>query len=519
VWADPRMADATGHLGRRDKDAQGVPAHFVAISWPQLLAGAMLACLDPARRLSSWALRDSGRPPAAESARVRRAWGLAWGPMVRGRTVPPPRHDPARRPNEKRTTVDVAARVVGLVATLAGAATALAKAPAFVALACLAVGAGLSALDVPRWRIPLGVAALVLTLAVAALLLVPDDRDGPSALAVRQWDRWPTDLASATDPTGFFPARPGLRCNGSATCGAGNVPVLNSLVFGAGGFLQGIPDERRFLDAEIVRAEPALPVEDLRPMHDPLRVAPGDRVEISGIADNAGTPGAATATARNVRALIALPEGNGTNQSVLSSVSALNSDPSAVSDSVRLMSKVPIYLRYEPGTASVSRVGSPSYRLPDRLITTYDPYRFDRRELAGHGVRVGCARSNGVLPSGRACALRYKAVFDVRYAAMPDNVNGVGAINSGTFEVGGTVRGKGDVWLYWSPRWGALSDLTARGGSFVYIDCFLSTKDSLWYHVSTAAPVGRGTTRGWDTAFIPARAIVGLHDVPSDCIS
>lgn len=393
--------------------------------------------------------------------------------------------------------------------------------PGWAALVCVTAIAGLVAVGLPRWRLPLGMIAVASVIAIPVVLSISGHRSSPSVLVTQQWDRWPTDLASATDPSGFFPARPALRCNGPATCGTGGVPILNALVFGSGGFPQGIPDERRFLDAQVVRDPPVHLIDDLEPMHDPLRVSPGDTIAISGIIDNAGPPGTASATAREVRALIALPNGSGKDQSVLGEVSALNSNPSAVSDSVTLKSTVPIYLRYEPGTASITREGSPSYRLSDRLVTFYDPDHLDRRELAGHGVRVGCHGPNGVVPAGRSCALRYQALFDVRYAAVPEDVNGIGGILTPDFEIGdprGIVRGKDDVTLYWSPHYTAFSYLTVRGGSLVSIDCAVYPGDgSAWYHLPSAVNIGTRTIHGYDTAFIPGRDIVHLRNDPPDC--
>jgi hypothetical protein len=405
------------------------------------------------------------------------------------------------------------AEAVGVIASLAS----FTLFPVPVALVCCAATAALVSLDERRrWRQVLRVSALALTVgAIAAALL------GSSRPTVRwHWDRSATDLASAADSVGYFPSRPALVCTTGTVCETGQRPLLNSLMFGNSGFRQGIRDERRFLMAGTVRQQlPVYLTSDLRPMHDPLRVAPGDEIEVAGIVDNAGDPASRTTTARDVRVLLAFPNGAGTRHALVGSVSIPLADPTAVSDSVAIESRAPTYLRYVPGSAVVvGQQGSVRYRLPDEFFAPYDADRLDRRALAGKGARVGCSRPDGIVPAGRGCAVRFAARFDVRYAASAIDVNGIGGIAQGFSEVVGTVRGRGEIPLYWAPHLSAVSYLGVRSGRVVSIDCVLYTGTSTWYHVADAAKLRDGPIYGYDTAFIRGRNVVDVRNTP-DCLT
>jgi hypothetical protein len=361
------------------------------------------------------------------------------------------------------------------------------------------------------------VAVLLGALALAVLVGAHFHNDHPAATVRPTWDRSPTDLASATEPEGLFPARPGLVCDAPPACGTGETPALDTLVFGDAGFPQGVRDERRFLRARVVLDPRTHLLEDLRPGHDPLRVTPGDTIEITGIVDNAATPGRAGSTAHGARALIELPSGSGMSHAVLSSVSAANAVPTAVSDSVTIESTMPIYLRYRLGSASVTRQGSPLYALPDQLVNTYRQNQLDRRQLAGHGVRLGCQEPDGNVPAGRACALEFRALFDVRYAATPHDVNGISGLDDAQMETAGRVNGRAPVPLYWSPRWGSISDLSLNGGDEASVDCAIFGLHGTWYHLADAVSHPRHPELGLDTAFIPARAVTIMRGFVTEC--
>jgi hypothetical protein len=408
-------------------------------------------------------------------------------------------------------TWQVTEAAVALITALAG----LTLFPIHVALACCAAIVGLVAWRLHRRRWVLGTGALALAAAALVTAISAHDTQPPIQW---QWDRMATDLASASEPVGFFPARPALVCTTGA-CGTGQRLLLNSLIFGNGGFPQGVRDERRFLTARIVPELPVYATTDLSVMHDPLRVAPGDEIEVAGIVDNAGDSSRSSTTARDLRVLLALPTGAGKSHAILSSVSAPNADRTAVSDSVVITSSMPTYLRYKPGSAIVVGQGSVHYRLPEEFLAFYDAARLDRRALAGHGAPIGCSRPDGILPAGRRCAMRFEARFDVRYAASSIDINGIGGITQGFSEVSGTVRGHGQVPLYWAPHRSAFSYLTVPSGRDVSIDCVLYTGTSTWYHVADAARLRDGPMYGYDTAFIPARNIIDVCNFPTDCIS
>jgi hypothetical protein len=384
--------------------------------------------------------------------------------------------------------------------------------PTPATLACWAAIVGLVAWRLGRWRWTLGLGALALGVA-ALVTAVSAHSTGPTVQW--QWDRTATDVASAVDPDGYFPPRPALVCATGTSCETGQRPLLNALRFGNGGFPQGVRDERRFLMARIVGQPPLYAITDLRAMRDPLRVAPGNEIEVAGIVDNAGDSSRPSTTARDLRVLLTLPNGAGTSHAILSSVSAPNADPAAVSDSVVITSRMPTYLRYRPGSAVVMGQGSVRYALPDEFLAFHAADGLDRRALAGHGARIGCSQPNGILPAGRDCAVRFEARFDVRYAASAIDVNGIGG-TSGYPEVIGTVRGHGEVPLYWTPHWSAISELTVPSGRIISIDCVLYTDTGTWYHVADAAKLRDGPINGYDTAFIPGHK-VDVSRQPNDC--
>lgn len=399
---------------------------------------------------------------------------------------------------------------IGIVGFLAG----LTVLPTPYALGWGAAAAGLASLNRARgwpWLLRASALALVVGAIGAAVL-------GSSRPTMRwHWEQSASDVASANDPVGYYPARPALVCTSGSLCEAGQRPLLNALVFGTS-FPQGIRDERRFLAARVIQQGlPAYITSDLSPVHDPLRVAPGDEIEVTGIIDNAGAGSEASATARYVRALLAFPEGAGIAHALLASVSSPSTNPTAVSDSVLIESRVPTYLRYEPGSAVVlAQHDSVHYELPDRFLAPYHPDHLDRRALAGHGARVGCSKPDGILPAGRSCALRFRARFAVRYAASAIDVNGLGGIAQGFSEVTGIVRGEDEIPLYWAPYRGDPSYFLPNGRD-VAIDCVLYTDTGRWYHVADVAKLRDGPIYGYDTAFIRGRNVVDIRNTPNDC--
>lgn len=404
---------------------------------------------------------------------------------------------------------------------LAGGAAALLTLGLAAALVFCAGVAGIAAYGlayrrrVAKW---LTVAAALFGLLAGGVYISSYVGDGDGTMRLRAVrEPWPTDVAAASEPEGFFPPRAGLRCNFAPTCVTGDTPSLNALVFGDSGFPQGVADERRFLGARVVKEPGTHLLEDLRAARDPLAVRPGDTIEVSGVIDNAGAPGSTTATAHNVRALILLPAGSGTSHTVLSSVSASDAVPTGVSDSVGVMSTMPVYLRYRLGSASITHHDLAGYKLPDQLVNLYSPDRLDRRQLAGRGVAVGCQRPDGRLPGGRACAVEFHAFFDVRYAATSTTVNGISGVDDAPFETAGRVHGRGEVQLYWAPRWGAFSDLFIKGGSETLVDCAAYGPGGTWYHVPDAASHPRHPELGLDTAFIAAKDITITRGFVSEC--
>jgi len=284
------------------------------------------------------------------------------------------------------------------------------------------------------------------------------------------------DRGAATSPLGYYPSRPATPCAVATSCSSASAPTLDTLRFTGDFFFEGIGDERAFVDAQVVG-----PTEAQQPYSDPVYVAPGDDLRISGLIDNSGR----TSIARGVRAIIALPPGNGDRQVAFSAVSGSNTQPAAISDSVVVLSKVPVYLTYEWGSSDVYRDFDSLYRPGDAIVTTYDPSLFDRRVFGSQGVLVGCHRGDGVVPSGRTCAFRYEAIFAVRYAAVRSvDVNSVQGIQVDPATETAHVVGHQPVATYYAPDYTSTGYLTVKGGREVDLDCTIIAGGVRWYHLS-----------------------------------
>ena len=344
-------------------------------------------------------------------------------------------------------------------------------------------------------------AVLVLAAAAVAVHLTQTERDKPSRKAPAQiaadWDRRMPDLGAVDRAAGFYPPRRGRICRVPSACSTGAVPSLNALVF-ENGSPQGVADQRRFLVAQKITFDH----ETIDRLLDPLNVTPGDSVRISGLVDNS----ARSATAEDVRALIALPPGSGKEHVVLSSVSAINASPTTVSDSVTLRSDVPVYLRLEKCCGYITRRNEPVSHLPTSLLAMYDPGALDRRDLAGRGARLGCRKRDGRVAAGRSCAFHYQAILSVRYAATADDINGIGPMESAAAEVTAKVRGKDEIFLSWAPKPDTESYLSVVGGTELTLDCELHAHGVNWYHVSDADQED-DEAKGFDTAFLDGQSL------------
>lgn len=364
-----------------------------------------------------------------------------------------------------------------------------------LALALISLVAGLLA---PHRRLSLGLYCLAFALLCAAVYLtffqghrtqLGDDAHSGHYLQSNIWDSAQPELGKANHARGFYPARRARICRVVATCATGPIAALDSLVFAEGGYLQGTSDERRFLAAQKVT-----PHEWVEPLHDPLVVKPGDVVRVSGLIDNSATRPGPRGTAKGVRALIGLPPGNGKSITLLSSVSSVNTALAAISDSVTVESKVPIFLAFErEPTLAIRPSSSPGteeeviYNLSPELVTHYVPHQLDRRQLAGRGVLVGCAHPNGLMPPGRACSLRFQALFAVRYAATSEETNSTGEIGyPSRNDASARIRGGRSVSLFWGPEWGESTYIILHKNHRVAVDCRLRSKGTIWYHISSA---------------------------------
>jgi hypothetical protein len=126
-------------------------------------------------------------------------------------------------------------------------------------------------------------------------------------------------------------------------------------------------DERAFIDAKAARNRTPGGYQDV------LEVKPGETIIIRGYLNNAGdarfeaNPGASIA--RGVRMRILLPRGRRDLQAVAGEISAENTIPRAVSDTVTLWAHEDFVVRYVPGSAKLFNSVHPhGLRLPDDLV-------------------------------------------------------------------------------------------------------------------------------------------------------
>lgn len=376
-------------------------------------------------------------------------------------------------------------------------------------LALALIAAALSAL-VPMRKLTIGAASVATGLFVVTLLVALSNAgrgDHRRPYRARSSGSVPptavasllvqgADRGAATSPLGYYPPRPATPCSVAASCSSASRPALDALRFTGGSFFEGIGDERAFVDAQVVG-----PTEAQQPYSDPVHVAPGDNLRIAGLIDNSGR----SSMARGVRAIIALPPGNGDRQVVFSAVSGSNTQPAAISDSVVVLSKVPVYLTYEWGSSDVYRGFNSLYRPGNAIVTTYDPSLFDRRVFGSQGVLVGCHRRDGIVPGGRTCAFRYEAIFAVRYAAVRSvDVNSAQGIQEDPATGTAHVAGHQPVGTYFAPDYASYAGyLTVTGGRKIDLDCTIIASGVRWYHLSDVDSQGNFYF-DMDTGFLPA---------------
>jgi hypothetical protein len=420
------------------------------------------------------------------------------------------------------TVRDAAITAVGF-GSAAASLGALSGSALLLALALISAAAGLL---VPHRRLGLGLyfAAFAFLSTAAGLSLLSNDAEqqGQAQSDVHYhsggsgWDSTQPELGAANRARGFYPARQARICQVSATCTTGPTAALNSLVFAEGGYLQGTSDERRFLAAQKVT-----PQEWVEPLHDPLIVKPGDTIRVSGLIDNSATHTGPHSTAKGVRVLIGLPPGNGKRITLLSSISSINTVPAAISDSVTIESKVPIFLTLER-EATLAIRPSPSaeaeeeaiYDLPPKMTTRYIPNSLDRRQLAGRGVLVGCHRPNGLMPPGRACSLRFQAILRVLYAATAEDTNSLGGIAYPPLGTASAlIRGGRSVSLFYAPEWGESTYTTVSKNHRIPVDCRLRSHGTTWYHVSNA------DEEAYNSGFVSCRRISAVKGYLSTCFT
>ncbi len=324
------------------------------------------------------------------------------------------------------------------------------------------------------------------------------------------WSKATPQLTSPTSAFGVYPGRVARVCVVIASCSTGALPDLDALVFREGNVFQGVSDEREFLGAQEVNTH-----EKLHPMLDPLFVRPGETVRVSGVIDNAGA--GKYAIADGVRALITIPPGFGKRLIILAAVSSPSTLPTLITDSVTLWSTDPIYIRYEPGTAYATRNTEEVYKLPNSLVTEYDPKELDRRLFAGQGPLVGCRKADGVMPPGRTCALRFQAVFKVGYAAIEEDTNGLTTgLDSAAAETTVRVRNLEELYFSNAPEPGtAMEREPPKPGSRLPVDCQLRGHDgTTWYHV---ASIEEDSNEGFETGFIEGRQVTPPSHQPEEC--
>jgi hypothetical protein len=487
-----------------------------------------LFVVEPLRRTSGAGVGASGRHngPAEYAQEWTGTYPTSMAQKAKRRR---PRHVPAP-PRPPRSSGDVAdmsthpswhsfrdafVTAVGFASAVASLST-LSLATALLATGAIGLALGLL---LPHRRVKIAlIPCSCASFAVAILLFLGafETTASPSSSHryVRSAGDWVTktpDLASATAVLGVYPGRAARLCGVIAACSTGPVANLDAIVFREGNVFQGVSDERQFLGAQEVNTQ-----EKLHPMLDPLFVRPGETIRVSGVIDNDGE--GRHAIAEGVRALIAIPPGYGKRLSLLAAVSSPSTLPTLITDSVVLRSTNPIYLRYEPGTAFATRNTEGVYKLPNALVTEYDPKELDRRLFAGQGPLVGCRSADGVMPPGRKCAIRFQAVFKVAYAAVEEDTNGLTiGLDSYSDEVSVQVRHREELYFSDAPEPGTEAEgEPPRPGRRLPLDCELRRDGTTWYHV---ASIEEDSGEGAETAFIESRQVTApSHRLP-ECLS
>jgi hypothetical protein len=414
---------------------------------------------------------------------------------------------------ERNAIRDAAITAVGFASAAISLGT-LSGAALLFALALISLVAGLL---VPRRRLGLGLYVAALAFFVTAIGLGASEGGAPAGVAQPDsgdWDSMQADAGAPDLPVGSYPPRRARVCRIVADCSTGPTAKLNSLLFSNGGYLEGTSDERHFLAAQKVTLH-----EWVEPLDDPLMVDPGDVIRVSGLVDNNANRPGRRGTARNVRALILLPPGSGKTITVLSSVSAANTNPAAVSDSGTIESKAPIYLVNEPESEMAIRTSSDQeveeeeiYDLPAKLVSHYLPRSLDRRQLAGRGVLVGCHQPDGVIPPGRFCALRFQAILAVRYAATSENVSSASEIGFPPLRAASArIRGSNTLSLFWTPNGTDSWYIRVPKIGRIRIDCRLRRSGLTWYHVSNFEGLA------YNSGFVSGRRVAEVRGHLSSC--
>jgi hypothetical protein len=168
------------------------------------------------------------------------------------------------------------------------------------------------------------------------------------------------------------PGRPVFRCTTTDYCPGPGFPALNSFsndpVLG---------DEWSFIRGQ---SSAALDSTGVLEFGAPVPVAPGDRVQVQELIHNDADPRAFTyrgvdLDVRDLRGLVVMPRGAGTNLGVVGNLAARNTTPRFEWDDLQFTSKQEIRLKYLPGTAELLytppstgvQIARP---LPDALVVT-----------------------------------------------------------------------------------------------------------------------------------------------------
>ena len=186
------------------------------------------------------------------------------------------------------------------------------------------------------------------------------------------------NAARAHQPAGYIPAKRAVfACAREPSCIGPSYPVFNSYTDAP-----RYGDERDFLNVRPARSSTST-------FFNALNVTRGEHVLLRVYYDNDGDPRAEPrpgySSARDVHAMIVLPYARGRHLTVAGSITAANTIPRTVGDTVMLRGSAPFNLVYVPGTARLwNRAHPHGLRLPNALF-------------AGTGAELGYAVLNGTI--------------------------------------------------------------------------------------------------------------------------